>query len=525
MTRLFRFLSLSLVFLAWSLFASRASADPIRILIAASHSEGREGERALKHSASDAEHVRDVFTRLGHVAPEHALLLSRPSADEMLHAIDRAAHLAAGHRRDDVSVLFYFSGHGDQDAIHLGQERLPIGVIEARLATIDAGLRLLVIDACRTNDGRAKGFRETAPFAVVVPEADSAKGTVRLLASADGEAAQESDELNGAVFTHFWVNGLEGAADANSDGQITFGESYAYAYQQTLWRSLVSSGVAQRPAAQVAMEESAPLVLTRTTGASALRFPIAADTHYVVFGIGSQTVVGDLWGSADHATVLAVPPGGYIVHRRGYGSSSAAEVTLAQGETRDVAGADFRPFSEEALVQKGGTVVVYPHELTLGYGLYGTSGMVSLGQRLDLDVARTWGDWALVGGAHGGTGSFDTSYWNTSTKELGLELRIERRFPFGPLMLRAGGGVVGDYVVQSLVRTDAAALAGSPYATTDTRRVLLAGGRADLGLRVPLSRRLWIDADVSLDVLGTEREGSMTALFRGVGRAAFGWRF
>ena len=260
--------------------------------------------------------------------------------------------MAREHAQGDVSVVFYFSGHGDRDAIHLADERLPIDVIESRLAKVSASLRIVVLDACRTSDARAKGFTDAEPFTVVLPEPLAAKGTVLLHASADGEAAQESDALGGAVFTRFWVNGLRGAADANGDGRVTLAESYAYAYQQTLWRSAASSGVPQRPSAVVDLDEAAPLVLTSMRRASALAFPLAGDTHYVVYGVGSQTVVGDVWGSPDHAAVLAVTPGRYVVHRRGGGLSSAAEVTVSDGEQRQLASRDFFPFSDEALSER-----------------------------------------------------------------------------------------------------------------------------------------------------------------------------
>jgi uncharacterized caspase-like protein len=68
-------------------------------------------------------------------------------------------------------------------------------------------------------------------------------GLVWLFASDTGEAAQESDELRGALFTHYWVSGLRGAADANGDGRVTLAESYDFAYSQTLYRSAQSSGV------------------------------------------------------------------------------------------------------------------------------------------------------------------------------------------------------------------------------------------------------------------------------------------
>jgi hypothetical protein len=507
------------------LLAGSADAEPLRVLVAASHTQGRAGERPLKYADDDARSVRDVFVRLGGVTSDHALLLPHASADDLLHAIDAAAHLSAGRASSDVTLIFYFSGHGDRSAIHLGDERLPIDVIEARLRSVNAALRIVVLDACRTNDGRPKGFSDADPFAVQLPEGDAAKGTVRLHASADGEVAQESDELGGAVFTHYWVNGLLGAADANDDGEITLGEAYAYAYQQTLWRSAVSSGVEQRPSALIDLQEAAPLVLSRTTRSSAIRFPLAADTHYVVYGLGSQTVVGDLWGTADRHKTLAVKQGRYVVHRRGGGRSSAADVAIARGEVVDLTPGDFRDVPEESIAQKGGAIVLRPEELSAGYTVQTTGRLVAFGQEGDLRWMHAWDGWALGGGVHAGGGALDSGTWDTTLAWVGADVLGERRFRLGWPSLRLGVGATFDYLFQTLRRSDAAALSGTPYATEQKARAIVTGGRLAVGLRMPLAQAVWIDLEGRGDLLGTELGGAATALMRGSARAGLGTAF
>jgi hypothetical protein len=508
------------------LLARSASAEPVRILVAAGRAQGRTGERPLRFADDDAKSVRDVFVRLGGVSPAHALLAQHATADDVLHSIDAAAHLSAGHPRDEVAVIFYFSGHADRAAIHLGEERLPIEEIQSRLRAVNAALRIVVLDACRTNDGRAKGFSDAEPFAVALPDGGAARGTVLLHASADGEVAQESDELGGAVFTHYWVNGLLGAADANDDGQVTLGEAYAYAYQQTLWRTAISSGVEQRPSAIVDLQEAAPLVLSRTTRTSAIRFPVAADVHYVVYALGSQTVVGDLWGTAERGKTLALKPGRYIVHRRGGGQSSAAEIALARDAVVELSPSAFRPVPEEAISLKGGAVVLRPDELGAGYTVQSTSRIVAFGQEGELRYTHLWDGWGLGGALHGGTGTLDSSAWHSTVAWLGADALGERRWALGWPTLRLGVGVTFDYVFQTLRRADAAALAGTPYATPDqTARSILAGGRLVVGLRLPVSPAAWLDVEGRGDVLGTELGGAAAAVVRASARAGVGMAF
>src|SRR5690606_26313350 len=109
-----------------------------------------------------------------------------------------------------------------------------------------------------------KGFTADEPFAISAAMLPQASGQVWLHASSDGEAAQESDELQGAIFTHAWLNGLRGAADANGDARVTLDESFAFAHSRTLIRSAKSSGVLQKPEAVVSLREGGPVVLTQT---------------------------------------------------------------------------------------------------------------------------------------------------------------------------------------------------------------------------------------------------------------------
>ena len=198
------------------------------------------------------------------------------------------------------------------------------------MRSVPAGLRLLVTDSCRTFPTRSKGVTTEPGFAVATGQTNPGSGVVWLFASGEGEPAQESDELEGALFTHYWVSGLRGAADANGDGRVTLAESYDYAYGQTLLRSAMGSGALQHPAAIFELRAAAPVVLTSTVdGATALRFPRTDDTHYLAYALGAKAIVGEIWGSADHDATLALAPGRYLVERRTPAGSGAVEVALA----------------------------------------------------------------------------------------------------------------------------------------------------------------------------------------------------
>ncbi len=489
--------------LTWS---ASARAEPVRILVAAGHTEGLFGELPLHHANDDARRVRDVFTQLGGVKPENAILLEQPTVASFEGALARAKSIADRHRPDEVTLLVYFSGHGDHEAIHLGQDALPLADVAARIGAVPAGLKLVVFDACRTV--RVKGLSTEPAFAISLVPPPSASGVVWLHASADGEAAQESDDLDGAVFTHFWISGLRGAADTNGDHRVTLSESYDFAYQQTLYRSARSAGTLQRPAASSALKETSPVVLTQTLATTTLlRFPRSADAYYLVFATGSHTVAGEVWGEPERVAQIALAPGRYVVQRRVSGGNGATVVSLGQGEQRDLSSSDFRPFEAEALAQKGGELEVFPWEASLAYGA-GTGGLFAFGQAIDARLAYRFGTWALSLGVEGGLGRQTVP---TATEDLvwgGGDVAIEQRVRLGAFELRLAAGPAVRYLVQHVHRDDAARLGLAGYTANETHHAWAWGGDAVVGLALALSPRVAVALDARGALLAAKTDSA-----------------
>lgn len=517
----------ALAFVLTMLLPRVASADPMRILIAVGNKAGLPNERPLKHSQNDAARVRDVMTRLGGVKPEHAILVQEATPEALAVAVDRAALLAKSQPAAQVTLFFYFSGHGDHDAIHLGARVVPLKDIDTALARVPARFRLFISDACRNDSQvRAKGFSSEDPFPIRL-DATGASGAVWLHASADGEVAQESDELGGAVFTYYLVSGMAGAADTNGDGRVTLSESYSYAYSQTLLRTARASGVVQRPSADFNVHEGAPVVLTELLQTSLLRFPKSADAHYIVYGHGSRTVVGDLYGSADRTVALALPQGRYIVHRRAGGTSGAAEISLGSREERALEPTDFRAVKEELLARKGGEVDLEPNELSVGFGA-STSRMVDFGQALHLRYTRNFEEFSISAGAEGGIGRAEATadLQSAQLRWLGLEALLEFRFKVGDPSIRLGVGPVGRYYSQTLTRSDANRLTTTPYPGERSFSALAGGGQALVGIRIPLGTpKVFLGIHAIGELLGVKLEGSIAPFWAASANIEGGFRF
>ena len=532
--------------IATSAFASNAFAEPVRILVSAGSKVGLQAERPLKFVNTDATRVRDVVVSLGGVKAEHAFVLSEPSRAQLFAAIDKAKTEAQKHKTDEVTLLFYFSGHGDRDAIHLGDDRVLVSDLTSKLGEVPAGLRIAVTDACRAT--RDKGFAADEPFAITATSMPQASGQVWLHASSDGEAAQESDELQGAIFTHAWLNGLRGAADANGDARVTLEESFAFAHSQTVIRSAKSSGVLQKPEAIVSLREMSPVVLTQTSARMAtLSLPQGKDTHFVVFSAGARSVLSELWSSPDRRTTLRLPPGRYVIHRRNGAIGATAQIGIADGETRNIEEREFAASTLEALARKGGAdddapadpdkIAVEPadtkthHELSAGYdvGWNARTNFVH-GPRAAYTFA-----WPRVALSIGGGADFASRTLTDNDEKLvgGYgRASLEARIPVGQLVLRLGGGGRAGVVSQSIASRVPDVSPGnvggsSTPSVAGSSTAFVFGPEVFVMARVGLDRRasIFVDLGATTNVLFLREEGSLTGIFGVLGGASLGARF
>ena len=516
-------------------WASTAFAEPVRILVSAGSKLGLSAERPLKFASTDATRVRDVVVSLGGVKPENAFVLAEPSRAQLFAAVDRARVEAQKHRSDEVTLIFYFSGHGDHDAIHLGDDRVLLTELSAKLGEVPAGLRIAVTDACRAT--RDKGFSADEPFAITATNVPQATGQVWLHASSDGEAAQESDELQGAIFTHAWINGLRGAADANGDARVTLEESFAFAHSQTMIRSAKSSGVLQKPEAVVSLREAAPVVLTETTAHMAtLSLPQGRDAHFLVYSSGAKSVLSELWSSPDRRIALRLPPGRYVVQRRIGAVGGMASIAIGEGEERKLEDREFAASSLEVLARKGEepeadrpdtppASVSAHHELSAGYDA-GANVRTSFVHGPHAAWAYAWPHLAIgIGGGADFTGR------DLAEKDERLvggygRATIEYRLPIGAFTLRGGGGARAGLVAQNIQPT-AAAKSIDPTAKSENKTAFDFGPEVFLAGRLALDpRRTWfVDVGATANVLFLREEASLVGVAGVLGSASLGARF
>ncbi len=490
--RLFLWIAVTLFSVAWS---ARARAEPIRILVTASYGRGLVEERPLRFTERDTRRVADVFTSVGRVKKDHVLGVDDATRASLEAAFSKARALAETHRPEEVSVFFYFSGHGDRQNLHLKDGLFPRAALATLLGGVRASLRIAVTDACRTELVREKGISLEPAFDVSMDPGADATGAVWIHASANGESSQESEDLEGSIFTHYFVNGLLGAGDVDGDGRVTLHEAYAFAYHQTLLRSARGAGSLQRPSASFDLKEGAPLTLTELGKTSTLRLPRGEGRYYLVYSPRSHTVRAEIWGAPDRTIALATTAGRYVVQRRGGGDSGAADVVVGSGETKELRSEDFRPMSEETLAEKGGNAFERTNDLAIGYGGVAL-GLVDYGHAAHVTLRHHFGNWTLGGGPFGGLGKKTTALEEGELAWLGGDAFLARRIPFGTFSLELGAGGGAQWTHQAFVRSDRDRLGTAGYQGDRSSSALVssaflhAEGRFELGERAFLGVRL-----------------------------------
>jgi hypothetical protein len=301
------------------------------------------------------------------------LLLGRGAAEVQRVLIALNARIRAESSGSRDAVLFvYYSGHADAHALHLGSETLEITLLRRLVQGSAADFRLLLLDACRSGAlTRVKGASPVAPFEIRVDERLSGEGVAFLTSSTADEDAQESDELRGSFFTHYFVSGLRGAADKNDDGAVALEEAYDYAYQHTLRASSRTLHGLQHPTFQFDLKGKGGMALTwvHRGGARSALLRVPPGHTYVLFaGDAGGPVVAEI-DETDARRQIALEPGRYFARARGKDHLLEGPLELSAGENLLLPAAELERVDYARLARKGGSRRTHAHALWLAYEL------------------------------------------------------------------------------------------------------------------------------------------------------------
>jgi hypothetical protein len=374
-----RFVQLVVLFIGL-LLAGPADAQQ-KLVIAVGNNLGFDDEEPLHYAQKDAKRFARLLTDLGDARPERVFLLLGQDPHKLEQVIGEAKGRAAELRNQghDVMLIFYYAGHGESQALHLGPKRLPLERLQALLDEVPANVRILLIDSCQSSGGsRSRGVVRAAPFDIQV-QTNPLSGVVTVTSASPGEPAQESDQLGGAVFSHYLLSGLRGPADRDGDRQVTLQEAYDFAYSRTLLRTATTRQGTQHPSFDVDLEGSGPVVLTRTQRASVLlQFLPEADIRYLVYSLPSRSILAEVPARPDRKVSLALPPGRFLVQRRGPDGHGITQVDLPWGGADTIRPEQFTNVEFQQLAVRGGRIELHNWMFSADYS---TEVLVTEGAR------------------------------------------------------------------------------------------------------------------------------------------------
>lgn len=316
------------------LFAAEDEKQPTRRfgIFIGSNNGGRE-RIMLRYAVSDAKSVSRVFSVMGGIAEKDNILLVEPTVREVNRQLDNIAKIVAETRKGygRTELVFYYSGHSDENGILLNRERYGYRELRQRINDVQSDMRIMILDSCSSGAmTRAKGGTKTQPF--LFDSSVSAEGYAILTSSSADEASQESDGIESSYFTHSLLAGLRGAADSIGDGRVTLNELYRFAYTETLAKTETSIYGAQHPSYDIQISGSGDVVLTDIKEISASLFINEDITGRISIRDNSDFLVAELTKVSRKPLELGLEPGLYRISLQRGDSFFRAEMMLPENK-------------------------------------------------------------------------------------------------------------------------------------------------------------------------------------------------
>ncbi|MBD3180728.1 PQQ-binding-like beta-propeller repeat protein, partial [Candidatus Poribacteria bacterium] len=189
----------------------------------------------LKYAVNDARKMYKILKEKGNFEDIEIITSDRENPDEKpadLDTIFVSIQKLVNTADKDETILLYFSGHGMMVKESLGilpvdvnSETLPKRVVNIEEdffgnSDIEGPNKIAILDTCWK---RSKALSvEDEDFSNIF------KGKLALFSCSPGQESFEDDEEKLGVFTSYLVEGLNGKADINKNGRITFSEISNY---------------------------------------------------------------------------------------------------------------------------------------------------------------------------------------------------------------------------------------------------------------------------------------------------------
>lgn len=201
---------------------TQARAEVYSVLVGVSDYKNISGKDDLKYADDDVLMFYSFLTNDLHISESNILVLTNQMAS--YNNIIKAVNITFKKAKKEDTVIFYFSGHGDDgkllpydfDGVNNG---LSFAKIAALFSSCASETKLIFADACRI--GGLKPRRNETVNTI----------TDRIIAMVSCKANENSIEygsIQRGFFSYFLLEGLRGKADLNKDRKITITELHLY---------------------------------------------------------------------------------------------------------------------------------------------------------------------------------------------------------------------------------------------------------------------------------------------------------
>lgn len=336
--------------------------------------EGHAQDPRLQFAESDVDNVAQTLEAVGGFRSDRIVRLKNATAEQTRNAVvDLNLLIQRDVNAGTEAVLFvYFSGHGAGGELHMRGTTLATEELSKLVKLSAAKLKLLMLDACRAGSlTRVKGGRQVAPFQIGMAEQLRNEGFAIITSSAAGEDAQESDTLQSSVFTHHFLGGLRGLADANRDGLVTLGEAYGYAYAQSLRSSMTTVVGSQHATFDYDLRGRADPVLANLNAAHAEAELVLRDPgDYLIAPASGPGALVEAHATESN-TRLRLPAGIYGVRMRTPRRILQTDVALTAAHSTWLTADEMTALPPALAVRKGEVAATLVHGPSLAGSMHG----------------------------------------------------------------------------------------------------------------------------------------------------------
>lgn len=339
-----------------SAFAAAAETTALqRFALIIGANDGGAGREKLRYADSDARAMVNVLMQLGGVRQQDVQLLNEPTPVALSQALDQLAQRIAAARAPGrrIELLFYYSGHSDEQGLLLSSQRVAYPALRSAIERASADVTIAILDSCSAGAfTRMKGGVQRPPF--LVDTSVRVSGHAFLASSSENEAAQESDRIGSSFFTYYLISGLRGAADVSSDGRVTLNEAYNFAFNETLQRTERTLSGAQHPAYDIQLAGTGDVVMTDLRDQSA-RLELPRDLQGRIYVRGMNGVLSaELTKHSGGTVILALEPATYRITVERDSRFYQTQLEVAAGRTATLLPMLLAQVAGERTVLRGG---------------------------------------------------------------------------------------------------------------------------------------------------------------------------